>query len=206
MRVLDHVDAFKQLRVQKAERQFLGGSAVNGWFVYCCVLFGVKSGPLAWGRTAAAMMRLTGAMVVAGKGLQALVGEGSTRPSSRMDTGCDPTKVVPHGSARNYVNDCSGQKCEACQPTRRDTTSVRNCRTLQGSAAGGFGDVDIWYITSNDCIYTQIMGSSSLKRQPRRGATDQSTPYLAQSTLWSRFAASAAPLPISSKLFLVGHV
>ena len=59
--VLDHADAFKQLRVNDAERRYLGGSALNGWFVYCTVLFGIKSGPLVWGRTAALLMRLTSA-------------------------------------------------------------------------------------------------------------------------------------------------
>ena len=33
--VMDHSDAFKQLRVDEAERRFLGGQALNGWFVYC---------------------------------------------------------------------------------------------------------------------------------------------------------------------------
>ena len=60
--VLDYADAFKQLRVHEDERCYLGGRALNGWFVYACVLFGVKSGPLLWGRNAALIMRLTAAM------------------------------------------------------------------------------------------------------------------------------------------------
>ena len=60
--VLDHADAFKQLRVEESERSHLGGRALNGWFVYACVLFGVKSGPLLWGRHAALIMRLTSAL------------------------------------------------------------------------------------------------------------------------------------------------
>ena len=59
--VLDHSDAFKKLRVDEAERRFLGGQALNGWFVYCCVLFGVKAGPLVLGRAAALLMRITSA-------------------------------------------------------------------------------------------------------------------------------------------------
>ena len=59
--VLDFADAFKQLRVDEAERRFLGGRALGGWFVYCSILFGVKSGPLVWGRTAALLMRITSA-------------------------------------------------------------------------------------------------------------------------------------------------
>ena len=59
--VLDFSDAFKQLRVDESERRFLGGRALGGWFVYCSVLFGVKSGPLVWGRTAALLMRITSA-------------------------------------------------------------------------------------------------------------------------------------------------
>ena len=62
--VLDHADAFKQLRVDEGERSHLGGRALNGWFVYACVLYGVKSGPLLWGRNAALIMRLTSAMTL----------------------------------------------------------------------------------------------------------------------------------------------
>ena len=61
--VLDFKDAFKQIRVQAAERKHLAGKALDGYFFYLCVLFGIKSGPLVWGRTAALLMRLTAAAV-----------------------------------------------------------------------------------------------------------------------------------------------
>ena len=73
--VLDHADAFKQLRVDEAERRYLGGRALNGWFVYCCVLFGVKSGPLIWGRTAALLMRITSAATHNRARMQCFVGD-----------------------------------------------------------------------------------------------------------------------------------
>ena len=71
--VLDYADAFKQLPVDEAERRFLGGQALNGWFVYRCILFGVKSGPLVWGRTAALLMRITSAATCDSARLQCFV-------------------------------------------------------------------------------------------------------------------------------------
>ena len=63
---LDYIDAFKQLWVAPEERRHLSGQAtlegVVGFFVYLTVLFGVKSGPLVWGRLAAFVMRATAAM------------------------------------------------------------------------------------------------------------------------------------------------
>ena len=56
---LDFRDAFKQLHVMKSERQFLTGSAMNGFFVYNTVLFGIGSRPLVWCRVAAWVMRST---------------------------------------------------------------------------------------------------------------------------------------------------
>ena len=53
MLVLDFTDAFEQLIVAPNERRFLSGKALNGWFMYITVLFGVLSGPLLWGRVAA---------------------------------------------------------------------------------------------------------------------------------------------------------
>ena len=60
--VLDFKDAFKMLHVHPAERKYLAGQAMGGYFVYRTVLFGVGSGPLVWGRVAWWMMRATQAM------------------------------------------------------------------------------------------------------------------------------------------------
>ena len=88
--VLDHADAFKQLRVEEKERCFLGGQALNGCFVYGCVLFGVKSGPLVWGRNAALMMRITSAM---------------TKDRARMQCFVDDPLITVWGAIaqRNYT-------------------------------------------------------------------------------------------------------
>ena len=56
---MDYADAFKQLKVSKRERKFLGGKACEGYFVYKVVCFGVMSGPLTWGRVAGLCMRIT---------------------------------------------------------------------------------------------------------------------------------------------------
>ena len=56
--VLDFADAFKQLRVAPDEQTFLAGRWPQGWFRYMTVMFGIASGPLVWGRVAAALMRL----------------------------------------------------------------------------------------------------------------------------------------------------
>ena len=61
--VADFKDAFKQLKVGPAERKYLCGKGRRGWFCYKTVLFGVGSGPLLWGRTAAAIMRSTSSML-----------------------------------------------------------------------------------------------------------------------------------------------
>jgi hypothetical protein len=55
----DFRDAFKQLRVGPRERKYLTGRGLGGWFSYLTVLFGAGSGPLLWGRSAAAIMRST---------------------------------------------------------------------------------------------------------------------------------------------------
>ena len=55
--VLDFSDAFKQLRVAQDEQRFLSGAWSQGWFLYQTVMFGIASGPLVWGRVAAALMR-----------------------------------------------------------------------------------------------------------------------------------------------------
>ena len=57
--VLDFADAFKQLVVAREERRHLGGRALNGVICYHRVPFGIRSGPLVWGRTAALLMRVT---------------------------------------------------------------------------------------------------------------------------------------------------
>ena len=53
---LDFRDAFKQLHVVPSERPFLAGAAMNGFFSYRTVLFGVGSGPNVWCRVAAWVM------------------------------------------------------------------------------------------------------------------------------------------------------
>jgi hypothetical protein len=55
----DYRDAFKQLKVGPSEKRYLAGRALGGFFIYHTVLFGIGSGPLVWGRVAAAVMRLT---------------------------------------------------------------------------------------------------------------------------------------------------
>ena len=56
---LDFSDAFKQLPVRHQEKRFLSGITKGGYFVYHTVLFGIKTGPLVWGRTAALIARMT---------------------------------------------------------------------------------------------------------------------------------------------------
>ena len=53
------MDAFTQMEVDPTERKYLGGQRLGGFFVYCVLLFGVKSGPLVWGRVAALLMRVS---------------------------------------------------------------------------------------------------------------------------------------------------
>jgi hypothetical protein len=59
----DFRDAFKQMKASPDESRYLAGAALGGYFVYLTCLFGVGSGPLVWGRIAAATMRLSQAMV-----------------------------------------------------------------------------------------------------------------------------------------------
>jgi hypothetical protein len=54
--VLDFKDAFKQLRVHANERRYLSGRCSRGWFMHLRILFGIVSGPLVWGRIAAAII------------------------------------------------------------------------------------------------------------------------------------------------------
>ena len=56
---LDFSNAFKQLAVRTNEKRFLSGRACNGWFYYHKVLFGIRTGPLVWGRIAALVSRCT---------------------------------------------------------------------------------------------------------------------------------------------------
>ena len=65
----DFADAFKQLKSHPEERRFLAGSALGGFFVYLTILFGIGSGPLVWGRVAAATMRLSQACLLVGEGI-----------------------------------------------------------------------------------------------------------------------------------------
>ena len=56
--VLDFKDALRQLRVAEQERHCLAGECpVKGCFAYSRIMFGIASGPLAWGRVAAQLMR-----------------------------------------------------------------------------------------------------------------------------------------------------
>ena len=57
--VLDYADAFKHCRFAEEERRYLGGHALDGHFCYTAMSFGVKSGPLCWGRVGALVRRLT---------------------------------------------------------------------------------------------------------------------------------------------------
>ena len=57
--VADFRDAFKMLKTFPTERRFLAGRALDTYFVFCTVLFGVGTGPLVWCRVAAAIMRIT---------------------------------------------------------------------------------------------------------------------------------------------------
>ena len=59
---LDFSDAFKHLHVRLNEQRFLSGTALGGYFVYKTVLFGVRTGPLVWGRMAALVARSTQAL------------------------------------------------------------------------------------------------------------------------------------------------
>lgn len=59
---LDFADAFKQLPVLHREKRYLSGQAAGGHFVYHRVLFGIKTGPLVWGRIAALISRATQSM------------------------------------------------------------------------------------------------------------------------------------------------
>ena len=56
MAVFDFKDAFKHLKVAPEEQPYLAGRAWGGVFLYVAVLFGVGSGPLVWGRVAAAAL------------------------------------------------------------------------------------------------------------------------------------------------------
>ena len=56
---LDFPDAFGQLYVRHDERRHLCGHALHGMIANLTLLFGVKSGPLVWGRVASLAMRLT---------------------------------------------------------------------------------------------------------------------------------------------------
>ena len=62
---LDFKDAFKQVPIDPSEWRHLTGRALDGYFHYVVLLFGVRSGPLIWGRIAALIMRLTAALVYA---------------------------------------------------------------------------------------------------------------------------------------------
>jgi len=61
--VLDYADALKQLRVDPNERRFIAGVGLGGYFVHKTILFGIGSGPHAWGRVAVLAMRSTQAML-----------------------------------------------------------------------------------------------------------------------------------------------
>ena len=54
----DFRDAFKQPHTLLEEQRYLFGQALGGWFYYTRILFGFGSGPLQWGRVAAAVGRI----------------------------------------------------------------------------------------------------------------------------------------------------
>ncbi len=56
---IDFSDAFKQLLLDEREWRHVGGAALGGFFFYIVLLFGIRSGPLVWGRVAAWLMRVT---------------------------------------------------------------------------------------------------------------------------------------------------
>jgi hypothetical protein len=58
MLATDFKDAFKQIKTDPKEQRYLSGQALGGWFYYTRMFFGVGSGPLVWGRTAAATGRI----------------------------------------------------------------------------------------------------------------------------------------------------
>ena len=66
-------DAFKQLRVSPEEQAFLAGRWTEGLFRHLTVMFGIASGPLVWGRVAAALMRL-GQSTLGSDGMFSLLG------------------------------------------------------------------------------------------------------------------------------------
>ena len=59
---LDFADAFKQIPVRESEQRYLSGQMGIGWFYYRTVLFGIRTGPLVWGRVAALASRCTQSM------------------------------------------------------------------------------------------------------------------------------------------------
>ena len=59
---LDFKDAFKQLPVRHSEKRFLAGGALEGFFIYHAVLFGIRTGPLVLARMAALTSRATQSM------------------------------------------------------------------------------------------------------------------------------------------------
>ena len=61
--ITDFESAFQQMGVNPSEWKHLGGEALNGYFLYKVLLFGIKSGPLVWGRAAAFLMRITAAVL-----------------------------------------------------------------------------------------------------------------------------------------------
>ena len=61
--VADFKDAFKMLKTFPTERRFLAGKALDSYFVFCTVLFGVGTGPLVWCRVAASIMRISQAVL-----------------------------------------------------------------------------------------------------------------------------------------------
>ena len=64
---LDFSDAFKQLPVRHQEKRFLTGRSLGGFFVYHTVLFGIRTGPLVWGRVASLISRCTQAVLRQGR-------------------------------------------------------------------------------------------------------------------------------------------
>ena len=51
--VIDFEDAFYAMKLRPEERKFVVARGIDSWFVFRSVAFGIASGPILWGRTAA---------------------------------------------------------------------------------------------------------------------------------------------------------
>ena len=111
---LDFSDAFKQLPVLHNEKKYLSGQALGGFFVYHKVLFGIKTGPLVWGRVAALVARATQSLLDVDR--------------ARLQIFVDDPLLVMRGTAheRNFYQ-------------KFGIELVANCRTSGGLEKGHHG-------------------------------------------------------------------